>query len=338
LCKCKDGNRCTYAHVIDPNFNRKACVHFANDKCNPGEKCMFSHVPEDIALLKATMSSADSGGRELVNTEALFKEWRYTIPLPDRIATARPLGPARTKFCKDALELVSGGAGQVQEVFALLASEGGCMRVKEIAGQRFDQLTAAQTVRIFDAQALPSFKIVTYKNVAYSYVLAPRVMTIYNIVYGENGHGGARLFRAVVTHLQTLELTKADDSNAADWTTADAIDTSHAVLDNLVEVNTEAQIHDELKLVVEALRIFLENHLPATANCAFKSALKHLRRLEQRLGLGQALPDAKDNVETINGRAVFDLVRERPGELSEDGPRHNNDHVDIRQIFILPTL
>lgn len=299
---------------------------------------MFSHVPEDIALLKATMSSADSGGRELVNTEALFKEWRYTIPLPDRIATARPLGPARTKFCKDALELVSGGAGQVQEVFALLASEGGCMRVKEIAGQRFDQLTAAQTVRIFDAQALPSFKIVTYKNVAYSYVLAPRVMTIYNIVYGENGHGGARLFRAVVTHLQTLELTKADDSNAADWTTADAIDTSHAVLDNLVEVNTEAQIHDELKLVVEALRIFLENHLPATANCAFKSALKHLRRLEQRLGLGQALPDAKDNVETINGRAVFDLVRERPGELSEDGPRHNNDHVDIRQIFILPTL
>jgi hypothetical protein len=32
------------------------------------------------------------------------------------------------------------------------------------------------------------------------------------------------------------------------------------------------------------------------------------------------------------------LVREMPGELPEQGPRHDNDHAHIRKFFILPTL
>ncbi|TKA68558.1 hypothetical protein B0A55_11214 [Friedmanniomyces simplex] len=293
---------------------------------------MFSHKPEDIALLKATMSSADTGDGELVNTEALFKEWRYTIPLPGRIATARSLGLARTKFCKDALELVSGDAGQVQEVLALLASEGGCMRVKEIAEQRFDQLTAAQTARIFDVQFLPFFKIITHKNVASSYVLAPRIMTVYNVVYGENGQRGAQLFRAVATHLQTLELTKADDLSAADCKTADAVETSLAVLYKLVEVNTEAQINDELKLVVETLREFFENPLPATATFGqLRDAAKfELERLHDPLAHSHKRQGARTFVycNVAISDIAFDSSAGIEFVLSVDQPKDLRDRSD----------
>ncbi|TKA83010.1 hypothetical protein B0A55_00845 [Friedmanniomyces simplex] len=335
---CKQGGGCPYPHVIDPNFKRKACTQFVNGTCRKGSNCMFSHAPDDIALLRATLGGADPGSRGPASTEAHFKEWRYFFPLPDRMAAIRPLGPARTKFCKEALELVDGEAGLMQEVISLLASEAGCVRVREIAEQHFSQLNPAQYIRLFDAQILPFLKTITHKNVTSSLILAPRLMTVYNILYGENGQRAESLFTAAAKHLQGLALTHPDELDAADTTTADTIETVFTALDKLVEINTESQVHDGLRIVVETMRQLFEAPLPATAAFAYRPALKYLRRVEQRFGLGQTLPDSKDNVKIASRHAVFDLARERPGELSEEGPRHDSDHVDIRQISILPTL
>ncbi|KAK1021333.1 hypothetical protein LTS16_026585, partial [Friedmanniomyces endolithicus] len=49
----------------------------------------------------------------------------------------RPLGTATLKFWQDALELVSGHAGVVQETITHLASYGGCARILELVGQNF---------------------------------------------------------------------------------------------------------------------------------------------------------------------------------------------------------
>ncbi|TKA64059.1 hypothetical protein B0A55_09815 [Friedmanniomyces simplex] len=257
------------------------------------------------------------------------------------MAEIHPLGPARTKFCKEALDLVDGEAGLMQEVISLLASKAGCVRVREIAEQHFSQLTPAQYTRLFDAQILPFLKTITHKNVTSSLILAPRLMTVYNILYGGNGQCAESLFTAVAKHLQALTLTHPDELDAADTNTADTIETVFTALDapdKLVEVNTESQAHDGLRVVVETMRQLFEAPLPATAAFAYRPALKYLRRVEQRFGLGQTLPDGKDNVKIATRHAVFDLACERPGELSEDGRRHDNDHVDIPQISILPTL
>ncbi|KAK0326513.1 hypothetical protein LTR82_002355 [Friedmanniomyces endolithicus] len=335
---CKKGVNCPYPHVVDPSFKRKACVHFAQGKCRKGNDCTYSHAPDDIAFLRSTSGGGETDGRGSANTEAHFREWRYFFPPPDRTAPIHPLGPLRTKFCKEALELVDGEAGVMQEVITLLASEAGCVRVKEIVEQQLTQCNTAQYTRIFDAQILPFLKTITHKNVTSSLILAPRLMTVYNIIYGEDGQRAVMLFTAVAKHLQTLRLMQPGELGAADNVTADIIETALIALDKLVEVNTESQVHGGLRLVVETLRQLFENPLPAAAAFAYQPALKYLRRIEQRFGLGQALPDSKEQSHNVSHRAVFDLARERPGELSEDGPRHDNDHVDIRQISILPTL
>ncbi|KAK4909468.1 hypothetical protein LTR49_021747 [Elasticomyces elasticus] len=135
-----------------------------------------------------------------------------------------------------------------------------------------------------------------------------------------------------------MSLTKFGDVETADQSNAEAIETTLAVMDKLIEVNTTAMVHDELKAVVATIRTIFDQPLAASAAFAFKPALKYPRRIEQRLGLRQTLPDAGDGTKTTGGRAFFELARERPGELSDDGPRHDNDHVDIRQISILPSL
>ncbi|KAK3074007.1 hypothetical protein LTR53_003903 [Teratosphaeriaceae sp. CCFEE 6253] len=338
LGRCKARDHCPYSHVLDPGFKRRACSHFARGRCHRGETCTFSHAPGDITLLKATTTATEANGSDAVSTEALLKEWRYNIPTPDCISKACPLGPARSRFCKEALDLVGGDPGQVQEVILLLASEGGCLRVKEIAGQPINQLNATQLGRVFNSQILPFLKAITHKSVANSLILRPRLMTIYNIMYGENGQRSALWFAAVAKHLQTLALTRANEDGTADMETADAVETSFAALHRLFEINTEAQVHDELKKVVGSLRLVFEDPPPATVTFAYRLSIKYLSNLEQRCGLGRALPEVKSNVKAANGPAVFDLARERPGELSIDGPRHDNDYVDIRNISILPTL
>lgn len=42
--------------------------------------------------------------------------------------------------------------------------------------------------------------------------------------------------------------------------------------------------------------------------------------------------------EQRNNRLVFELGQDLPGSLSELGPRHDNDHVNISDIKILPTI
>ncbi|KAK3617941.1 hypothetical protein LTR22_026545 [Elasticomyces elasticus] len=207
-----------------------------------------------------------------------------------------------------------------------------------LAAQDFAQLTPEQYTRIFEAQLLPFFKVITHKNVSASLILVPRLMTLYNIVYGENGDRAVRLFTATAEHLSAMSLMNSGDVETVDQSNAEAIETTLAVMDKLVEVNTNAMVHGELKAVVATIRTIFDQPLPASAAFAFKPALRHLGRIEQRLGLGQTLPDAGDGTKTTEGRAFFELARELLGELSDDGPRHDNDHIDIRQISILPSL
>ncbi|KAK3639727.1 hypothetical protein LTR56_012304 [Elasticomyces elasticus] len=320
---CRKGDECSFDHATDPDASTKMCMHAARgDECRM-RTCPYSHTPQNGEIQSNATDARSNGTSRPANTEAQFKEWRYAVPPKERITTARPpVGATKVKFCKVALELIGGDIGTMQEVVTLLASEGGCLRVKEIGEQRFDKLNAT----------------ITNKNVVSSLILAPRLMTVYNILYGESGQRAVSLFAAMAKHIQGLPLTKTEDPNAAEMSTADTLDTVLAAFHKLVEVNTESQVHGGLKAVVESFRQIFAIQLPPTAAFAFKPASKHLRRLEQRFGLGQAIPEAKDHAKVTNERAVFELARERPGELSEDGIRHDNDHVDIRQISILPTL
>ncbi|KAK0307764.1 hypothetical protein LTR82_015801 [Friedmanniomyces endolithicus] len=339
---CNKGTQCTYAHVMDPNFKRKGCIHHAQGKCKRGDKCTYSHLKEDMDQLSPTSpsevdhySGAVSGA---ATTEADFRQWRYQVPGADRIATARALGTATPKFWQDALRLVSGDAGIRQETITYLASNGGCLRILELAGQHVQLRNNAQFSRTFIMQILPFFKTITHTDVTTSIILAPRLTTIYNVLYGPDGERAVSLFAAVVQYLQTLTFNEEDRSNPISPSSLEALETSLAAFEKLVEINTAAQVHDGLKLSVETLALIFEDNAEAMASFASRPTQRHLRRLQQRFGLGHALPQVCSGSALAGEPAVFELAGERPGELSEDGPRHDNDHVDIREISILPTM
>ncbi|KAK0303252.1 hypothetical protein LTR82_017616 [Friedmanniomyces endolithicus] len=339
---CNKGAQCTYAHVRDPNFKRKGCIHHAQGKCKRGDECTYSHSKKDTDQLSPTSppeTNHNPGGMSsAATTEADFRQWRYQLPGPDRIATARPLGTATPKFWQDALKLVSGDAGVVQETITLLASNSGCVRILELIGQNFQLMNDAQLTRIFSMQILPFFKTITHTNVTTSVILVSLLLTIYNILYGPDGARADSLFALVVQYLQTLTFKEEDRSVSTPPSSLEALETSLAAFEKLVEVNTAAQVHDGLKLSVETLALIFEDNAEAAASFAFKPAQRHFRRLQQRFGLGHTLPQVHTGPAIAGERAGFELARERPGELSEAGPRHDNDHVDIREISVLPTM
>ncbi|KAK3618085.1 hypothetical protein LTR22_026493 [Elasticomyces elasticus] len=163
-------------------------------------------------------------------------------------------------------------------------------------------------------------------------------MTIYNILCGPDGERAVSLFAVVVQYLQTLTFNNESRATSTSSSWLEALEMSLAAFEKLVEVNTLAQVHDGLKLIAETSALIFEDNAEATASVAFQPARRHFRRLQQRFGLGHALPRVFTGPAIAGERAVFELARDRPGELSEDGPRHDNDHVNIRQISILPTM
>ncbi|KAI7341211.1 hypothetical protein KC315_g276 [Hortaea werneckii] len=340
LGRCKNGNGCKYAHVKDPKFKRKACINFAKGTCRRGKTCTYSHDQADIDLWRASNDQATtanaSGPSHVDNSQTVFKNWRYNIP--QEIGTPTPLGPNLGRFFKQAAELIDGDAGRMQEVIVLLASEGGVQRIIELLEQPLDKVHPDILTRLFDSQIIHFLQVITHKNVMASAILKSRLTTIYNIVWGEGGQQAIKLFSAVAQHLQTLRLMGQEEGSSTNTTAIHAIECALTALDKLIEVNTSAQVHDGLKRVVEAFAILFNEPMTDEVRFAVKPSQRHLRRAEQRLGLGQAIPTQSEGKQHNGDRASFTLERPGPGRLNIDGvPRHDNDNVDIRENSILPT-
>ncbi|KAF2022871.1 hypothetical protein EK21DRAFT_82140 [Setomelanomma holmii] len=279
-----------------------------------------------------------TGNSALANTEVRLKEFRWKIPL--RCAGANPLGHALGMFFQQALELVSGEIGTMQEVITLLTSDGGLLRIDELLEQPFESLSPAQLNRVLNTQLMPFFKIFTHVNIMSSVLMQANITTVYNIMYSGDGENRrvVLLFAALATHLSNSGILHASyEDDEVDTEILEVVETTLAFLSKLVEVNTSAQINPGFVSITETFAALLKR-LPESVAFVMRKATKNLGRLQQRLVIGQALPDAQDVQRPTGARATFQLAREMPGELSEEGRRHDNDHVDIRDIAILPTL
>jgi hypothetical protein len=76
-------------------------------------------------------------------------------------------------------------------------------------------------------------------------------------------------------------------------------------------------------------------------DCALSgNALKYYKKMCLRLGLGENISAAANRKKDDHTRQkpTFELLVDQPGDLSHQGPRHNNDFEDIDDIQILPTI
>ncbi|KAK5105870.1 hypothetical protein LTR62_001957 [Meristemomyces frigidus] len=338
LGKCNKGSSCNFAHIIDPSFKRKACQYFTKGNCNRGDNCKFSHAPDDINHLKIAngVSSTDDIAQQ--TSEARLKEFRWKIPR--NIVGASPLGHRLSNFFKQGLELVDVEVGTMQEVITLLTSDGGLLRIEELLEQPFESFSPTQLYLVLNTQLMPFFKIFTNVKVTSSILMRAKVMTVYNIMYTGDGTGRriVLLFTALAIYLSktgVLNAATKDGEVAAE--TLEAIQTTLAVLSKVIEVNTPARTHPEFILIAELFAKLLKS-LPKSTAYAMGKAKKDLEKIQQCLGVGQAVPSALVLQRPAGARATFKLARAMPGVLSEEGVRHDNDHIDIRKVSILPTL
>ncbi|MCJ1413701.1 hypothetical protein MMC32_000025 [Xylographa parallela] len=185
------------------------------------------------------------------------------------------------------------------------------------------------TISIFKDRTLPFYRIISHPDVLSSLILESPVDTIYTFLFGPSGRRGLRVFRSTATALSGMVL---GHSSSDEEVSSIAISSSLAVLDRLIEINQSAQVIEGFTAIVETISACIPDEFMVP------NAQQSLTRIKRRLNSGSSLSLASIQSTPQNVQSVaFELSQDLPGNLSNNGARHNNDHASIADIQILPT-
>jgi hypothetical protein len=220
-------------------------------------------------------------------------------------------------------------AGTCQHIITKLGAETGLAIIKTLTDIMDANQNDETTVSIFRDRTLPFYRIISHPDVVSSLVLETPVDTIYNFLFGPSGRRGLSVFRFTASALS--DMTFGHFSSDEEGSSI-AISSSVAVLDRLIELNQNAQVIEGLTAVVETISACIPK------NYMVPNAQQSLARIRRRLNIGSSLPLAP----TLSTRqtllsVAFELSQDLPGNLSNNGSRHDNDHPNIADIQILPT-
>ncbi|KAI9651441.1 MAG: hypothetical protein M1829_002914 [Trizodia sp. TS-e1964] len=304
------------------------CLDFKLGRCRRGAKCKFSHGEG----LTNTGSSPTTNAlfREESATEALSRRWTHMIPRPNAVSLRHASAVDETRFFQMGWSLIdSGDPGTRQYVITKLAAETGLAIIKALTHSTDATYEDGVMALIFKDRVLPFFRIISHPDVLMSLILETPVDTIYTFLFGPGGRRGLCLFRFTATALS--HMISGDPSNDEEFSSI-ALVSSLAVLERLIEINQSAQVIEGFIPIVETISAcILENSLPPIGQ-------KSLNRIRARLSIGVALPQVTVKLAPTNQPLpVFKLTQDLPGHLSEEGARHDNDHINISDIQILPT-
>jgi hypothetical protein len=326
---CRFGDACKYSHTISPHdsgsVKKLPCHAFARGACRYGSQCKFSH---DAPSSQANASGLDGKQSEQTPQPSgptsydKFAQWRYDVKREKRdINRAQPLGRKFAGFIQQALTLLD-DANTMQEVITTLSNEGGLARLGEMLNADFALLGDDSLRNVFKSELLPFLRIIAHDDVLSSSVLEGRLGTLLNYLYGVNGKRSVAVFTAAIRGLTYEELNEAE------------LEPCLISLSAVLEVNGSAQVNDDLRAAAETT-------IALAKDCALSgNALKYYKKMCLRLGLGEHISAAANRKKDDHTRQkpTFELLVDQPGDLSQQGPRHDNDFEDIDDIQILPTM
>lgn len=220
-------------------------------------------------------------------------------------------------------------AGIRQQVITKLGAETGLAIIKTLTNIMDASRNDEATVSIFRDRTLPFYRIISHPDVLSSLILESPVDAIYTFLFGPSGRRGFRAFHFTATALSGMILGNSSDDEEVSTI---AISSSLAVLDRLIEINQSAQVIEGFTAIIETISDCIPDNL------VVPTAQQSLNRIRRRLNIGSTLPLAP-NQSTPQSilSAAFELNQDMPGNLSDNGARHDNDHANITDIQILPT-
>ncbi|EAW11252.1 putative NF-X1 finger and helicase domain protein [Aspergillus clavatus NRRL 1] len=229
-------------------------------------------------------------------------------------------------FFRDARTLVEVDANLMQSVINELAGEAGLRVIRELVETNFAQAGASAKSSIFASQVLPLLETISHPQVLSSLVLEQSVGTIFNVLFGINGTRAVLLLSSICDVLASSN----KDEAVAGW-----MEVALLVFAKIVDFNSTAFVLESLK---DQANRFQEGFLQlneAGLEQSLHHARVHLEHILRRLEIGSLLPAASTNYKKkgeTKPPVSFHIQRDPPGG------RHDNDHVDVGKIAIMPTL
>ncbi|KAL8788904.1 MAG: hypothetical protein Q9213_001427 [Squamulea squamosa] len=264
--------------------------------------------------------------------ETRFRQWTYLIPGNHGGRRSHQV-PDVERFFKSGWELLaSSDAGGQQKLIKKLASEEGLAMVKSLTEGMDDEVPGDREVlSVFQNAAVPLFQTLAHPGIASSLVLEHAVDTIYNFLYGSGGRRGAQVLRFCAKAI-SLMVIEGDNDVEHYQKRSTVLKPFFAVVERLVELNQGALLHQDFIQIIETISACVDIHRLQP------ESRRSLDKIRLRLGLGSLIPSATTTTQAGTQKAAFKLHHDLPGALSSDGPRHDNDHEQIKDIQILPTV
>lgn len=234
----------------------------------------------------------------------------------------------KTFFQMGRILVESEDAGTRQHVITKLGAETGLAIVKTLTDIMDESQQEELIISIFRDRTHPFYRIISHQDVLSSLILESPVDTIYTFLFGPSGRRGLSVFRFTAIALRGMT---SRHSSSDEGVLINAISSSLAVLDRMIETNQTAQIIEGLTATVETICACLPE------NFMVPNAQQSLTRIRRRLNIGSSLPLAPTQSTPQNLSAAFRLTQDLPGNLSTNGARHDNDHESVADIQILPT-
>ena len=313
--------------------NLKPCRQFRTPEgCRYGDSCKFSH--DTSGTQRPARVSSDQKSDSAANK--LFKDWTFLIPRASKMRPfdAGPLGSRLPAFFSSALSLVSTDVDTRQGVVTRLAEEGGLHRIKELSlnVEDCEGQSDALCLKVFHDQVVPFLKTISYEDVDSSLVLESHLATILNFLFGVSGRRAVLVFSLASKVIGT----GLDDPTLAPYDVGQALEATCVVFTRIVDLKGPGAVPEEFLHILGVFAHSFER-LAASNIQAPHRAGSMLTRASRRLNTSRGIYAPSGAPKASFAKPTFHLKKDGPGDLSSEGPRHDNDFQDIRRIEIMPT-
>ncbi|KAI0468176.1 hypothetical protein F4859DRAFT_524665 [Xylaria cf. heliscus] len=319
------------------------CRHYVTvGGCRDGESCKFSHLDPNTDNVQPNRQNDSSAGgkpsaKPNISTEGdqRFYQWRRMIPREPAHPTAS-FGQRLARFFQLGLVLVEGDLGILQETVKLLASEGGLLSIRELVEYHIPLCrTDAHRHELWRTCVRPLFAMMTETRVIRSTLLEAYTGAIYNAILGYNA---SRLQPLYDFLLCVSDSWRAPIISDKDGLKSEFLELCTSTLARIVGCNTQALVNDAIPPIVERFKTSLDNLKSTGTDFWILQTDKNIEYVQKRLSVVKGVAQPRLAIAHPFPRASFVLRRDLPGELSAEGPRHDNDHADCTKIRILPTM
>lgn len=183
---------------------------------------------------------------------------------------------------------------------------------------------------------LPFLNLITDPNILASAILETHVSDIYLFLYGPGGQRVTKVFNGAISAIEAIEGVAGNMETATNICSGIVV-AAIQVVDRLMDISTRVAMNEELHSVATKLRGLYHDHFSNGVGNSSSKVARYLDRIDRRMAIAGRIPDAMPPTTAPHQPSIFEIQRDLPGRLSNDGPRHDNDFENIEEIEILPT-